>query len=253
MLASRHGLAMADRSISQEEAQQLYDAHANRSWRQDSYRGTYCALEVLMCNEFSRRIHRKHRRQGNARTRPDPKVPAWAASAFTDLKLGVAYLAPAAAFVAAFAPFLPVAPKPLVSLAGALMPGAFHDLVESLLVRGEVPSLPDPSSPDHDAAVVLLRRIDVRYQTLRARKHDALRAFFRGTRIEFHAREYGDPTAKTFALLCAARGLEPLTDGMNKARKRWDQRLERWRPEMDAAEPQWGSRAIAWSIPDVAA
>lgn len=241
---------MTDRPISEEEAQQMYEALGFGSWKIDSYRGTYCALETLILNEFPRRIHRQLRRRENAPTRPDPHVPAWAATAFADLKRGVAGIAQLLELATALQA---VAPELPTSLAGALLAGPLHDLVAALVIKGEVPVVPGPSSPHHDAAAVLLRRIDVRYRTLKARQHAELRAFFRATRKEFHALHYGEPTAKVLALLCAARGIEPITDGMTKARKRWDQRLERWRPEMDAEQPEWRSRAKAWGALGVAA
>jgi hypothetical protein len=200
-----------------------------------------------MGNEFVRRVHRKHRRQVDSRTRPDPDVPLWAAAAFADLKLGVAELARAVAVLGANAP------KPPVTLAGSLLPGPLHDVVEDLFVRGKVPTLPDRSSPEYGTVAAFLQQVEARSKTLRPRKHAELEAFFRGTRMEFHALGFGDPTAKVLALLCASRGMEPIDRGMAIARKHWDERLLRWRREMDAEWPYWRSNTVAWSTTGIAA
>jgi len=42
-----------------------------------------------------------------------------------------------------------------------------------------------------------------------------------------------EPTPAEVALLAAASGIEPLDDGLDRARKRWEDRIRHWRRKLE--------------------
>lgn len=69
------------------------------------------------------------------------------------------------------------------------------------------------------------------------RRHDpTLYHFFVGVRVAMTAAGHGDPKPSQLALLAAAAGIEPLDEGLTRARRRWEDRLRRWPAEMDRTD-----------------
>lgn len=61
----------------------------------------------------------------------------------------------------------------------------------------------------------------------------ALQDFYLGTRLHFHLLGRGEPMPGDVRLLAAARGLEPITGGLDRARKLWEDRIRTWRHQVD--------------------
>jgi hypothetical protein len=233
---------MVKAPVSQSDAQLEYDKLGYRTWNVDSFPGMCAALEAFMFVALVRRFHRKVRYADGNRTRRDEAEPAWVPQAFADLKRAVSDSAVVSVVVHMLAAAFSIDQKPTWALLDVRVPGMAQDLVEGLFVRGKNPAIYDPSSPGYRC----MEGIAAHHKRLKRRASPELRAFFQTTREDFHALGRGEPTAKVLALLCAARGIQPIEDSMKQARKRWDDRLTRWRAEMDNEDPEWRSKAIAW-------
>lgn len=62
----------------------------------------------------------------------------------------------------------------------------------------------------------------------RPREDAILRTFYEGIRVTFAAEGRGAPRPREVALLAGALGVEPF-DGLDQHRKRWEDRIRRWR------------------------
>jgi hypothetical protein len=234
---------MTDAVISQEDARRMFDELGHGPWEAVSLLGTYAALQTFTVDEAARRLHQAKRNVEGRRTRADKPIPAWVAPALFDVTRSAEGLAAQHAVGKALQRLRSYPAAPSMRFEDGLFPGPARELLEALLVKGEVPQL---SLEQYQRSTAQVAPIEARFATLRPRACSELRAFFRVTRKLFHALDLGEPTARALALLCAARGIEPITVGMNKARQRWDERLGRWRREMDTETPDWRSAAIAW-------
>jgi hypothetical protein len=208
--------------LTSEQAAARYDALGRGSWHEDSLWGLFFALDAELSRQLVRRFHREDRRCKRKRASADEPLPGWVKPAFDE-------------FVVATAPV----PTP-IELAVAARNPEMMMVIEEMLKTGSADWYrylePRARAVFEVEFIPLVRRYHSRFASA-ARAE--LKAFYYGTLIYFHRRGWGDPKPGEVRLLAAARGLEPITEGLDKARKLWEDRILRWKGEMDRSWPEW--------------
>lgn len=198
------------KSVSAAEAGRLYDEHSAGSWRMDSIPGICLAVQAELADELAYAIELERRRRMGLRAEADRKVPPWVLGALPDC--------------AEMAQAMP-APSGLL---GALLQAPLLLSLVMLCRTGSVAGLYRHAG---DAERESLERIAAQLGHRPPAQHAALHMFYFGTRAHFHLLGRGEPTPGEVRLLAAARELDPITEGLDAARKRWEDRIRRWRKE----------------------
>lgn len=225
---------MAEVEIGRETAVTLYEQREGRDAMLESRLGLYLALDLAVTDEFVRRLHRLGRRRAGAPAPADRAMPAWVGEAYLEFMREVDEQDDFSGLL-----------RPGMSRGALTSPGT-RALVAELVLNGTVEKLSDMLEGSNNAPEVLplVESLEAHHRRLKPRDRIELRAFFYGVRGHFHIRDLGEPTARDMALLACARGLEPIERGLNLARKHWDERIGRWRREIDAVVPDLFDRLV---------
>lgn len=216
--------------VSAEEAGARYDALGRGKWNEDSVWGAFLALDAYLMREFVRRVHREGRNRERKRTRSDPPLPGWVGPTYVFCQVMIAgagamevELPPIGGFIGF------MVRRDLVWVAQELI---FSESIANVVRRLE-------EVRGTKAGTEIESLIEEWHSKYPPHEDREQRAFFEGTRRFFHMKGWGEPTARPLALLAASRGIEPIDQGLNLARKHWDERLGRWRRDMDRLDPNW--------------
>lgn len=182
--------------------------------------------------ELVRRFHRAQKLAQGVRQPVDAPLPGWVAPAYEGFK---------PIFVEMERTGFPIS----LPFGRLLAMAEGRSLIEELLEANTITRLLEIDAEQRAMLVPIVAQQMAAY-TPRARPE--LKGFFLGTRMWFHAARGIEPTAKALALLTAATGVEPLDDGLKLARRRWDERLHRWRGELDESVPGWREIAAAQPV-----
>lgn len=214
--------------ITAEDAQAAYDALGNDDWKTDSRCGRFFALQIYVEHAFVRILCRAEKRGQGARQPKALSIPAWVAPTLDE-------------FMVEFRCVGPFYTGPVSDGLGRLLLSAEGRGILELMVSGGVEEALAGLDAKSRAALErdYMPSVRAQFKKLPPRAHPTVQSFFHGTCAWFYFRQRPDPTAKTLALLAAATGIEPITEGMKLARKRWDERLYRWRRQMDQVNPSW--------------
>ncbi len=196
--------------VTHAEAGAVYDA-SGRSWEKDAARPWLMACAAEVAVRVVRRVEGQRRAQVGARaTRPVDEVPAWLEEGIRrgrglagTVTTGVAPMDQALRLIAT------AAPTELVAWLGPN--AALPDVLSAL------------SSPRAalDAARVV---------SAEPRANAATRVFYETLRVVYLAEERGAPKARDVTLLAGAVGLDRF-EGLDGARKKWEDRIRRWSRE----------------------
>lgn len=196
--------------VTHTRAAELYDA-SGRSWEKDAALPWLIACATEVATRVVRRVEAQRRARVGARaTQPVDAVPAW-------LEEGVRR-------GRALAATLATGTSPVHHALGLIARMAPEELMASI---GPDAALPDVlgalSTPQ--AAVEAARVV-----ASEPRANTPARAFYEALRGVYLADGRGEPTPRDVVLLAGAVGLDPF-DGLDAARKRWEDRIRRWSRE----------------------
>jgi len=190
----------ASKVISRDEARAQYDAGGVRSWRTDSMVGICMAVQAEVETQLARALWIEQRRHDGLRSVANKPLPQWVADALPDYLL------------AAKEARLPA------GLLGMMTNPAFFEIIEQLCETGGVRWIRGYSDAQR---AELAKHVQGVVASRKPAQDRALQAFFLGTRATFHLNRRGEPKASDMRWLAAARGLEPIDNGLDRARKRW--------------------------------
>jgi len=212
------------RQVETHDAATVYEHRTSRPWRDDAAPGLIAAvlaeagerLLVAMVDDA-------RAAEGGRRLKDRGPVPDWFREGLRNLEA-----------LAAHVPEL-AANNPMVNI--LTNPKAKPILDALLLDRREGASASLFTEPGAQAIAEQAETI-IRQQMSKQGRKDALMAFYVGVR-DWRVRSGGDePTPAEVALLAAASGLEPLDDGLDRARKRWEDRIRIWRRKREEWDRQ---------------
>lgn len=218
-----HHTVSKAKAITAPQAAELYDQLGRGSWQADSLAATCLAVEVELRDHLARAVLREERRCKGVRAGGDRALPDWVRAALPD------YLHAAHEL------------KPSVGLLSGVTEPEFLGVLIELLRTGSIGLW--VRALDDGGRTELKALFKQTYEHFKPAQRAALQAFYVGVRMHFRQQGWGDPKPSEVRLLAAARELAPITDGLDRARKQWEDRLRRWRKELDG--PFWSKLCVA--------
>jgi hypothetical protein len=213
----------AARHLTPVEAAAAYDRLGHGGWRADSFVGVALALEAAITELLVRGLHRGGRSGGRASAKRVRPPPGWLGGALDE-----------------FVAWSSRAGDPRCGLAAMVRVPALLELLRQLCRTGDVTSLRDLDARGRAVfEAELMPTVERIHRMFRPAEKPALQCFYFGVRLHFHLNGWGEPGARELRLLAAARELEPIEEGLDRARKRWEDRMARWRDEMDRDWRDW--------------